>query len=292
MRLTAANTTKAIINKYQFKFRKKFGQNFLLDQGIVDKIVSGADLKEGDIVVEVGPGIGTLTQALAEAGAEVIAVEIDPKLIPILDETMAPYSNVTVKHGDIMKINVDELVTQHCTKKNIPLKKYKVVANLPYYITTPIVMNLLEKSKNTDSIVVMVQKEVAERMIAPPGGKVYGALSVAVQYYCEGKIVCKVPKTVFIPPPEVESAIIRLKVLDEPKVNADNPTMFFRVVKAAFAQRRKTLLNTLTSGFSLPKEELSKVLLDNNIDPQRRGETLSLQEMANLANALNQIDIE
>lgn len=285
MRLTAANVTKSLIKKHEFRFRKKFGQNFLTDQGIVNKIVGSAELEQGEIVVEIGPGIGTLTQVLAETGAEVIAIEIDPQLIPILDETMEQYPNVTIKQGDIMAINLDEIVEGFCGEKGIPSNKYKVVANLPYYITTPIVMNLLEKCKKVSSIVVMVQKEVAERMIAPPGGKDYGALSVAVQYYTQSKIVCKVPKTVFIPQPEVESAVIKLKVHDEPILQLINPKVFFQVVKASFGQRRKTLLNALSSGFPLTKEEINQVLLENGIDPQRRGETLSLEEFAKLANS-------
>lgn len=285
MRLTAANVTKSLIKKHDFRFRKKFGQNFLTDQGIVNKIVDSAELEKGEIVVEIGPGIGTLTQVLAESGANVIAIEIDPQLIPILDETMAQYPNVTVKQGDVMAVNLDEIVEEYCMEKNVQKSKYKVVANLPYYITTPIVMNLLEKCKNLSSIVVMVQKEVAERMTASPGGKDYGALSVAVQYYTQSKIVCKVPKTVFIPQPEVESAVVKLKVYDEPILQLTNPKIFFQVVKASFGQRRKTLSNALSSGFPLPKEEINKVLADNGIDPQRRGETLSLEEFAKLANS-------
>lgn len=268
------DVTLHILKTFGIHMSKKLGQNFLINKGIVAGIVEAAQLTPGDHVLEIGPGIGTLTQGLAESGASVTAVELDRRLIEILGKTLEGYHNVQVIHGDILRLDIS---------REIGAEKYKVVANLPYYITTPIIMRLLEERLPIDLLVTMVQKEVAERMVARPGGKDYGALSVAVQYYTEPEIMFPVPASSFIPPPAVESAVIRCTVRSQPPVQV-NEKIFFRVVKAAFSQRRKTLANALkTTG--LPKEEVAGVLERAGIDGLRRGEQLSLQEFAAIANA-------
>jgi len=269
--------TLHILKRFGIRMSKKLGQNFLIDEHVVNSIVAAAGIKPGDAVLEIGPGIGTLTQGLAEAGANVTAVEIDRRLIEVLSKTLEGYDNVKVVHGDILRINIPETV-------GVP--QYKVVANLPYYITTPIIMGLLEARMPIDVLVTMVQKEVAQRMVATPGTKDYGSLSVAVQYYTKAEIMFIVKPDSFIPPPAVESAVIRCTVLDKPPVEV-NEKVFFRVVKAAFAQRRKTLLNTLkTTG--VPVENLKTILDAAGIDGTRRGETLSIEEFAALANVWKQ----
>jgi len=266
--------TLHILKRFGIRMSKKLGQNFLIDEHVVNSIVAAAGITPGDAVLEIGPGIGTLTQGLAEAGADVTAVEIDRRLLEVLSKTLEGYDNVRVVHGDILRINIAE---------TIGAPKYKVVANLPYYITTPIIMGLLEAKMPIDVLVTMVQKEVAQRMVATPGTKDYGSLSVAVQYYTKAEIMFIVKPDSFIPPPSVESAVIRCTVLDKPPVEV-NEKIFFRVVKAAFAQRRKTLSNTLkTTG--VPVETLKTILAAAGIDGTRRGETLSLDEFAALANA-------
>lgn len=265
--------TLHILKRFGIRMSKKLGQNFLIDEHVVNSIVAAANIQPGDAVLEIGPGIGTLTQGLAEAGANVTAVEIDRRLLEVLSKTLEGYENIKVVHGDILRINIAETM-------GVP--KYKVVANLPYYITTPIIMGLLEARMPIDVLVTMVQKEVAQRMVATPGTKDYGSLSVAVQYYTKAEIMFIVKPDSFIPPPSVESAVIRCTVLDKPPVDV-NEKIFFRVVKAAFAQRRKTLLNTLkTTG--VPAETLKTILDAAGIDGTRRGETLSLDEFAALAN--------
>lgn len=254
---------------------KRLGQNFLIDSNVVAGIVAAAKLTPGDAVLEIGPGIGTLTQGLAEAGAAVTAIELDRRLLDVLAKTLAGYDNVKVIHGDILKIDISREINQ---------EKYKVVANLPYYITTPIIMKFLEDRLPIDILVTMVQKEVAERMVAVPGGKDYGALSVAVQYYTQPEIMFLVPPRSFIPAPAVESAVIRCTVRSEPPIQVASEKMFFRVVKAAFAQRRKTLANSLKAG-GLDKDEIIQVLEQAGIDGRRRGEQLSLAEFAAIANA-------
>jgi len=265
--------TLHILKRFGIRMSKKLGQNFLIDENVVNNIVDAAGIKPGDAVLEIGPGIGTLTQGLAEAGAHVTAVEIDRRLIEVLSKTLEGYENVRVVHGDILRIDISETVGA---------PQYKVVANLPYYITTPIIMGLLEARMPIEVLVTMVQKEVAQRMVASPGTKDYGSLSVAVQYYTKAEIMFIVKPDSFIPPPAVESAVIRCTILDKPPVDVDEK-IFFRVVKAAFAQRRKTLLNTLkTSG--VPVETLKVILAKAGIDGTRRGETLSIQEFAALSN--------
>lgn len=272
---TIANkdVTLHILKRFGIRMSKKLGQNFLIDEHVVRSIVEAANISEGDAVLEIGPGIGTLTQGLAEAGANVTAVEIDRRLIEVLAKTLEGYENIKVVHGDILRIDI---------AKEVMAPRYKVVANLPYYITTPIIMGLLEAHMPVDVLVTMVQKEVAQRMVAVPGTKDYGSLSVAVQYYTKPEIMFIVPPASFIPPPAVDSAVIRCTVREKPPVEVDE-RVFFRVVKAAFAQRRKTLSNTLkTTG--VPAETLKVILEKAGIDGTRRGETLSLEEFAAIAN--------
>ncbi|WP_371365511.1 Ribosomal RNA small subunit methyltransferase A [Sporomusa rhizae] len=274
-RIAQKDVTLHILKTFGIHMSKKLGQNFLIDGNVVEGIVSAAKVSQGDAVLEIGPGIGTLTQGLAEAGADVTAVELDRRLLDVLAKTLEGYDNVKVVHGDILKIDIS---------REINKEKYKLVANLPYYITTPIIMKFLEEHLPVELLVTMVQKEVAERMVAKPGGKDYGALSVAVQYYTEPEIMFIVPPKAFIPSPAVESAVIRCTVRTTPPVQVASERMFFRVVKAAFAQRRKTLANALKAG-GLDKEILEQVLTEANVDGMRRGEQLSLDEFAAIANA-------
>ena len=264
-----------ICKRFDIKMSKKLGQNFLIKRGIVDEIVKAADLQEGEPVLEIGPGIGTLTQGLAQSGAHVTAIELDTRLLEVLDTTLAQYSNVTIVHGDVLKLDVPSIMHH---------EPFKVVANLPYYITTPIIMSLLESRLPIERLVVMVQKEVALRMVAKPGTKDYGALSVAVQYYTKPDIVLDVPPKSFLPAPAVTSSVIRCVLRDEPPVDVIDEKLFFRVVKAGFAQRRKIFANTMkTTGLS--KDRIEELLAKANIDGQRRGETFTLQEFADVANA-------
>ena len=264
-----------ICKRFDIKMSKKLGQNFLIKRGIVDEIVHAAELTVGEPVLEVGPGIGTLTQGLAQSGADVTAIELDRRLLEVLDTTLASYDNVRIIHGDVLKLDVP-MIMNH--------KPFKVVANLPYYITTPIIMSLLESKLPIERLVVMVQKEVALRMIAKPGTKDYGALSVAVQYYTEPDIVLDVPPKSFLPAPAVTSSVIRCVLRDKPPVDVIDEKLFFRVVKAGFAQRRKTFSNTMKKT-SLTRDRIEELLAKANIDGQRRGETFTLQEFADVANA-------
>ena len=264
-----------ICKRFDIKMSKKLGQNFLIKRGIVDEIVHAAELTVGEPVLEVGPGIGTLTQGLAQSGADVTAIELDRRLLEVLDTTLASYDNVRIIHGDVLKLDVPTIMNH---------KPFKVVANLPYYITTHIIMSLLESKLPIERLVVMVQKEVALRMIAKPGTKDYGALSVAVQYYTEPDIVLDVPPKSFLPAPAVTSSVIRCVLRDKPPVDVIDEKLFFRVVKAGFAQRRKTFSNTMkTTG--LTRDRIEELLAKANIDGQRRGETFTLQEFADVANA-------
>ncbi len=275
--------TKEIINKYGFSFKKSLGQNFLIDQNILNKIVEAAELDETKGALEIGPGIGALTQRLAATAGKVTAVEIDNRLIPILSEILADEANTSVVHGDVLKLDLKALFAERFSD----VSGVSVVANLPYYVTTPILMKLLEEKLPLEHIVVMIQKEVAERMAARPGGKEYGSLSVAVQYYCVPQLVCTVPNTVFIPQPNVDSAVIKLSLRDKPAVDVPDEDHFFRVVQASFAQRRKTLANNLTAFVGKEnREALTQLLIQNDIDPTRRGETLSLDEFARISRGL------
>ncbi|MCR6545227.1 16S rRNA (adenine(1518)-N(6)/adenine(1519)-N(6))-dimethyltransferase RsmA [Dehalobacterium formicoaceticum] len=284
-RIATPSMTREIINKYGLRMHKTLGQNFLIEPKFIEKIMEAAEIKDNQVVVEIGPGIGALTQGLAEKAAGVIALEIDRGLIDVLQDIFREKTNVHVVHGDALKVDFDLLVQEQMGKRAIP---YKVVANLPYYITTPIIMRLLEGGFHFSSLVLMVQKEVARRMAALPGTKDYGALSIGVQYFCKPQLITTVPPTVFYPKPEVESTVIRLDKRERPAVVVTNEKIFFALVKAAFGQRRKTLLNALSnSGYPLNKEEWQHLLEMSRLDPKRRGETLSLEEFAVLANHLS-----
>ncbi len=275
--------TIEIIQKYEFNFLKRFGQNFLIDTHVLDKIIRAANVTKDDVVLEIGPGIGTMTQYLAQAAGLVIAVEIDDRLIPILHETLKDYDNVVIIHDDILKVDIRELAERYHGGR--PLK---VAANLPYYITTPVIMGLLEKEMPVDNITVMIQKEVAERMQAGPGGKDYGALSLAVQYYAEPYIVANVPPNCFIPRPKVGSAVIRLTRYQESPVSVCNPELMFRLIRASFQQRRKTLQNGLNNSadISFSRDEIVAAIESIGLPPTVRGETLTLEQFARLADAL------
>ena len=286
-RLSSHKATKEVVQKHNFKFSKSLGQNFLIDTNVIDRILEGARVQEGDYVIEVGPGIGTLTKEMGRTAEKVVAIEIDKTLIPILEETLADFPNIEVINQDILKVDVQELV-----KEKLNGGPVKLIANLPYYITTPIVMKFLEEDIPVTDIVVMVQKEVADRMNAQPNSKDYGALSVAVQYYCDTEIVAKAPRHMFMPQPNVNSTVIGLHVREEKKYNVDNEDIFFKTVKASFGQRRKTLLNSLGGLGFLSKDQIKIALQEANIDEKRRGETLSIEEFASLSNAVNRIHNE
>lgn len=280
--------TIEILQKYHFNFQKKYGQNFLIDTSVLDRIITAAEITKEDCVLEIGPGIGTMTQYLAERAGEVVAVEIDQNLIPILKETLAAYGNVTVIQDDILKVDVRKIVEEKNGGKPI-----KVVANLPYYITTPIIMGLFEKHIPLKSITIMVQKEVAERMQVGPGTKDYGALSLAVQYYAKPEIVANVPPNCFIPRPNVGSAVIRLTRYEEPPVKTGNEEKMFALIRASFNQRRKTLVNGLTNapGLGLTKEQVTEALEQMGLPATIRGEALTLEQFASLSDKLFGFDI-
>lgn len=276
--IASPQVTQHILNRFKLRADKKLGQNFLIDENVVRQIVEAAELSEADIVLEVGPGIGTLTQGLAESKAQVVAVELDTRLLPVLATTLEGYDNVRVVHGDILKVNIME---------EVGAPSFKVCANLPYYITTPIIFALLEKRLPMERLVAMVQKEVAERMAAQPGGKDYGALSVAIQYYTEPEIAFIVPPTSFIPAPAVDSAVIVCKRRQKPPVEVCDEALFFRVVKAAFSLRRKMLSNSLKN-MGIQAEQVAKWLELADVDGKRRAETLSLEDFAKLTNSFNE----
>ena len=273
--------TIEIIQKYEFAFQKKFGQNFLIDTHVLEKIIAAAGVTEDDCVLEIGPGIGTMTQYLAEHARSVVAVEIDKNLIPILQETLKEYENITIINDDILKVDINKLTEEYNGGRPI-----KVVANLPYYITTPIIMGLFEGGVPIDNITVMVQKEVAERMQVGPGSKDYGALSLAVQYYADAYIVANVPPNCFIPRPGVGSAVIRLTRHKEPPVEVDDPKLMFKLIRASFNQRRKTLQNGLNNSPELPfaKDEIADAIESLGVTPQIRGEALTLKQFADVSN--------
>ena len=274
--------TIEVLQKYEFVFQKRFGQNFLIDTHVLEKIIASAGITKDDFVLEIGPGIGTMTQYLAEAAREVAAVEIDSALIPILQDTLKDWDNVTVIHDDILKVDIRRLAMEKNGGKPI-----KVVANLPYYITTPIIMGLFENQVPLESITIMVQKEVADRMQVGPGTKDYGALSLAVQYYAKPQIVANVPPNCFMPRPKVGSAVIRLERYQEPPVKAEDEALMFRIIRASFNQRRKTLVNGLKNSpeLSFSKEEIEKAMESCGIAANIRGEALTLEQFAELANA-------
>lgn len=275
--------TIEILQKYQFTFQKKFGQNFLIDTHVLDKIIRAADIGKDDMVLEIGPGIGTMTQYLAEAAGKVIAVEIDKNLIPILTDTLSGYENVQIINEDVLKLDIQRLVEEENAGRPI-----KVVANLPYYITTPIIMGLFESHVPLHSVTVMVQKEVADRMQTGPGNKDYGALSLAVQYYAEPYIVANVPPNCFMPRPKVGSAVIRLTRHEKPPVEVEDERLLFDIIRASFNQRRKTLANGLNNSdrLDVPKEAITEAIQQLGKGPSVRGETLTLEEFAKLSNSL------
>ena len=283
-KLSNPQKTIETIKKYQFNFQKKFGQNFLIDEHVIQKIINGAQVTKDDFVLEIGPGIGTMTQYLAEAAREVAAVEIDKKLIPILGETLSEYDNVTIINEDILKVDIGALALERNAGKPI-----KVVANLPYYITTPIIMGLFEIHVPIDNITVMVQKEVADRMKVGPGSKDYGALSLAVQYYAKPYLVANVPANCFIPRPNVDSAVIRLTRHESPAVEVENEALMFNMIRASFNQRRKTLQNGLKNSglFPVSKEEIIEVIKEAGLPETVRGEALTLEQFARLSNLMN-----
>lgn len=273
--------TVAVLQKYNFVFQKKYGQNFLIDPRVLEKIVDAARISGQDCVLEIGPGIGTMTQYLAESAREVVAVEIDRALIPILKDTLSAYDNVTILNEDIMKVDVGRIVRERNQGRPI-----KVVANLPYYITTPIVMSLLENHVPLESITIMVQKEVADRMQVGPGTKDYGALSLAVQYYARPEIVARVPSNCFMPRPGVDSAVVRLNIYQEPPVEVQDEKYLFALIRSSFNQRRKTLANGLSGGMGIPRERVTAALQEMGLPATTRGETLTLEQFAALSNLL------
>lgn len=284
--LGTPSATKEIKNKYSFAFQKKFGQNFLIDSNVLESIIRGAEITKDDFVLEIGPGIGTMTQYLCEAARQVVAVEIDKMLIPILEDTLSEYDNVEVINQDVLKVDIKSLAEEKNNGKPI-----KVVANLPYYITTPIIMGLFESGVPIDSITIMVQKEVADRMQTGPGSKDYGALSLAVQYYATAKVILNVSATCFMPRPNVDSAVIKLTRHKEPTVNVADEKLMFKIIRASFNQRRKTLVNGLKNSpeLSFSKEQIVKAIEKIGKPETIRGEALTLEEFAELANAFTEL---
>ncbi|MFS7404063.1 16S rRNA (adenine(1518)-N(6)/adenine(1519)-N(6))-dimethyltransferase RsmA [Carnobacterium maltaromaticum] len=283
--IATPSRTKEILAKHGFSVKKSLGQNFIVDPNILVNIVAAAGLDKDTNVVEVGPGIGALTEHLARASKEVVAFEIDDRLLPVLADTLSPYDNVEIVHTDVLKANLAEILTPRLNLE----ERLMVVANLPYYITTPIIMHFLESEVRIDGLVIMTQKEVGDRITAAPGTKAYGSLSIAIQYYMEAEIAFIVPKTVFVPQPNVDSAIIKLTRREQPSIIVKNEKIFFQVARAAFVQRRKTLWNNLLVRYGKEeeiKEKLVKALELADIDPKRRGETLSLAEFGRLSDAI------
>lgn len=283
-KIATVEGTKAVISKYPFAFQKKFGQNFLIDPHVLDKIIASANITKEDCVIEIGPGIGSVTQALLENAGKVISIEIDDQLIPILTEQFGHNEHFKLIHKDCLKVDLKKLIEEES-----PGRKVKVVANLPYYITTPIIMTLLENELPIESITVMVQKEVADRLASKPGSKQYGAITVSVNYYADSYLVANVPRNCFMPRPNVDSAVIKLSLHDEPEVKVGNIKQMFRIIKAAFLLRRKTLLNTLAAHAELgiEKERLKEILDASGVGAQTRGETLSIEEFARLSDFID-----
>lgn len=289
MKLYTPQTINEIKKKYDFSLSKSLGQNFLTDKGIIDEIIEAAEIGEDSLVIEIGPGIGVLTAEAAALAGKVVAVEIDKNLIPILSETLAEFSNVKVVNKDILKTDLGEIIREAKAEAEADgkeLKDVKILGNLPYYITTPIIMKILEDGIPAESITIMMQKEVADRIKSGPGKKTYGALSVAVQYYCEVSSVVNVPRSVFVPPPNVDSAVLKLKIREEKPVSLISEKMFFETVKGGFGQRRKTLGNSLAGVLRMEKQDAVDALNAAGIDPGRRAETLDINEFAALANEL------
>lgn len=283
MKLYSPSTIQDIRERYDFKLSKSLGQNFITDRNVIEKIIEGAQIGPDDMVIEIGPGIGVLTAAAAEQAARVVAIEIDSKLIPILSETLAGYDNIRIVNQDVLKTDINGIIDEERSAGAFT-GKVKILGNLPYYITTPIIMGILENGTEAESITIMMQKEVADRIKAAPGDKTYGALSVAVQYYCTAEQVAVVPKEVFIPRPKVDSSVLHLSIRSERAVELTDEKTFFACIKHGFGQRRKTLLNSLTGVNGLSKDEVRAVLQEAGIDPVRRAETLDIKEFAAIAN--------
>ncbi len=280
-------TTQSLVKKHNFAIQKKFGQNFLIDEHVLNKIISAAELTRDDYVIEIGPGLGTMTQYLCEQAGKVTAIEIDKELIPILSETLSEYDNIEIINADVLKLDLLELIRKNTNNK------CKVVANLPYYITTPIIMTLLESRLPIESITVMVQKEVAQRMKVQPGTKDYGALSLAVQYYCEPYIVANVPQNCFMPRPNVDSAVIRLTTHKEPPVKVIDEKLMFKLIRASFNQRRKTLVNGIKNfnELSYTKEQVTEAIVRAGFDENIRGEALTLEQFARLSDEFSRLEL-
>lgn len=276
--------TKFIMNKFNITANKSYGQNFLTDEYIVNSIIDNSSITKEDLVIEIGPGLGTLTKYLIDAAGHTISVELDPKMIEVLTERFSLYDNFSLLHNDILKVDLNTLIENTLKEKN--LKRAKVVANLPYYITTPIIMKLLEEKPNLDSITVMVQKEVAERLSAVPGEANTGAITYTIWYYSEPEIILNVPKESFVPSPKVDSAVLKLNLLSSPRVTLKNEEHFFKVIKAGFMQKRKTLLNSLSNSNIGSKDQLEKMLLDLGLDPKVRAEALSLENFKDISDYL------
>lgn len=285
MKLYAPSIIAEIKAKHDFQLSKSLGQNFITDKSIIERIVEGSGATENDLVIEIGPGIGVLTAEAAETASKVVAVEIDRKLIPILEETLSDYDNVEVINRDILKTDLNEIIEKE-RKAGSFSGDVKIIGNLPYYITTPIIMNILENAVEAESITIMMQKEVADRIKSGPGSKIYGAISVAVQYYCDVKQIAQVPKEVFVPRPKVDSAVLKLTLRKEKQVELIEEKSLFECIKGGFGQRRKTLLNSLAGVRGLAKEDIRSVLEEVGIDPVRRAETLSIEEFASIANGI------
>lgn len=279
MDLTSPRVIRSIQDKFGFTFKKGLGQNFLTSNDVLDEITDAAEIEGG--VIEIGPGFGVLTAALAEKASKVVSIELDERLLPVLQYTLAGFDNVKIVNADILKLDIKSLIREEFADECI-----SIAANLPYYITTPIITRLLEAKLPIKNIVVMVQKEVAERLSAKEGTKDYGAITVLCKYFSKPKIVMNVPASLFVPPPKVDSAVLKLEILDKPSVDVSDEKVFFRVVKAAFSQRRKTLLNCLCANFSISKADMTLLLEGTGIDPRRRGETLSLEEFARVADEI------
>ncbi len=288
--IATPNRTKEILRKYGFSFKKSLGQNFIIDSNILQKMIHAAKIDQTSGVIEIGPGIGSLTEQLALAANKVVAFEIDQRLLPVLQDTLAAYTNIKIIHQDILKADLHKTIEQYFTS-NLSLH---IVANLPYYITTPILMNILQQQIPVERITVMLQKEVAERMAAGPNTKEYGSLSIAVQYYTEAHIIMDVPKTVFIPQPNVTSSVLQLVKRDSPLVQVMDEQLFFFIVQASFRHRRKTLRNNLISSFKdkYPVDRITNVLERTEIDGGRRGESLAIQEFARLANQFSEAEFK
>ena len=275
--------TKFILKKYNISANKKLGQNFLIDDDIIQNIIDAAELKETDLVIEIGPGLGTLTSKLLEKAGKVIAIELDEKMLKVLNDRFSLYNNFILINNDVLKVDLNKIIEENLEQ----LKSVKIVANLPYYITTPIIMKLLESKLKIETITVMVQKEVADRITATPGDKLSGAITYSVDYYAKAEEVVFVSKSCFMPSPEVDSAVIKLEIRKEPKVNVLNEEMFFKVIKASFMQRRKTLINGLmNSGIIKDREKLNAILKEANIDSNIRGEKLTIEQFAELSNLI------